>query len=83
MPPASFRRALRNSGMTLFAAPLLDQLAAAYVLDLLSPRTRRRFEALLPRSARAAQAVREWEERVSALTDRMPLLPTSAPRENW
>ena len=73
--------------MKLPAAPLLDQLAAAYVLDLLSARSRRRFEALLPRSARAARAVSEWEERVAGLASGLPrglpLRPLSAPWENW
>ena len=69
--------------MTLPAAPLLDPLAAAYVLGLLSPRTRRRFEALLPGSAPAVQAVREWEARVAGLTEGVPLRPVSTPREHW
>ena len=62
---------------------LADRLAADYVAGTLRGPARRRFEALLPGSAPAVQAVREWEARVAGLTEGVPLRPVSTPRENW
>ena len=49
-------------------APLLDQLAGAYVLGTLSARARRRFGVLLDRSAAAQRAVAQWNDHLAPLS---------------
>jgi anti-sigma-K factor RskA len=57
----------------------LQQLAGAYAVGSLSPRTRRRFEALLERDLSARRAWQQWEERLS---DLVPPLPPVRPSEH-
>ena len=58
---------------------VLQQLAGAYAVGSLSPRTRRRFEALLERDLSARRAWHQWEERLSEL---VPPLPPVRPSEH-
>lgn len=50
----------------------LEQVAGAYALGSLSPRARRRFEALMMRDIAARRAWQQWEQRLSALTPDIP-----------
>ncbi|MBK6294899.1 MAG: hypothetical protein IPF55_11855 [Rhodoferax sp.] len=57
-------------------APLLDQLAGAYVLGTLSARARRRFGVLLDRSAAAQRAVAQWNDHLAPLNNSItPVAP--------
>jgi anti-sigma-K factor RskA len=59
----------------------LQQVAGAYALGSLGPRTRRRFEALLARDLMARRAWQQWEERLSALAQDLP--PVRPPDKAW
>jgi anti-sigma-K factor RskA len=51
---------------------VLQQMAGAYAVGSLSPRARRRFEAMLERDVLARRAWLQWEERLSALVPELP-----------
>lgn len=54
--------------MNVEAHPLLDQLAAHYVLGVMQPNARRRLEATMRRSAAVQAAVDAWSERLHLLS---------------
>lgn len=58
---------------------LIDALAARYVLGMLSPRARLRFERARRRHASVEQAVRRWESRLVDIV--AALVPLLAPAE--
>ncbi len=60
---------------------VLQQLAGAYAVGSLSPRTRRRFETLLERDLTARRAWHQWEERLSELVP--PLPPVRPAAHTW
>lgn len=57
----------------------LEAVAAEYALGTLSPRARRRVDALVRRDARVATVVRAWEYRLAGLAEGVPAV-TPAPR---
>lgn len=59
----------------------LEQVAGAYALGTLSPRTRRRFESLLLRDIRIRRTWQQWEERLSEFTADIP--PVRPPDRAW
>ncbi|MEO8315036.1 MAG: hypothetical protein ABI645_09600 [Pseudomonadota bacterium] len=59
----------------------LQLVAGAYALGTLSPRSRRRFEALLTRDIVARRAWQQWEQRLSALAPDLP--PVRPPDKTW
>ena len=61
--------------------PLIDHLAAAYVLGTLSARARRRFERLCRTLPSAADAVRDWERRLGGLAEPVP--PVAPSPQLW
>jgi anti-sigma-K factor RskA len=63
------------------SAPLIDELAARYVLGTLRGRARRRMEHICRRSVSARTAVRRWEERLAELADKAA--PVQPPAVVW
>lgn len=57
----------------------LEAVAAEYALGTLSPRARRRLDALVRRDPRVAAVVRSWEYRLASLAESIPAV-TPAPR---
>lgn len=60
---------------------LQDRLAAEYVIGTLHGRARARFERLLRQDHRLQQAVHQWEERLTPLTESLP--PEAPPARVW
>jgi anti-sigma-K factor RskA len=59
----------------------LEQVAGAYALGSLSPRARRRFEALMARDVAARRAWQQWEARLSEIAPDIP--PVRPPASTW